>query len=389
MTKKATMTKYTDAEGHFVSLVGKGANQLPIKIIKQDKGDTQMKNFNLSNLFKSITKGSKEPVTVVAIATDKDPAILSGLLDDEGITPLKITKSEKNGNTIILEEVESNEDVHAVKLSDSLTVVVKGFTPWADDLVGNASFAEFVQTQSFFSSVYDASDALSSALRVTMYDADDKEDAKTKIAGILDQYKDYVLGIIDGLPTMAFKMEKALGEEQAETVVKTEGVEEGNTPAVDPAPEPEKTEPETKTDPEPETKVEGDQGGTQSVAQPEPTDPENTDTNTGGDAPTGTAGQEDLAVLIAKSIAEALPSALAGVLQPLNDRLDGLVQEGEQKDSVITALKQEVQKADKAASTALRTSATKSDNTPEPEQAEVFKGTGCIDTAVHRPELPK
>lgn len=257
------MTKYTEAEGHYISLVGKGANQMPFKIIKHDKGATKM--LNLANIVKKVMKGSKDPVEIVAIATTKDPEHLAGILKEEGLVPLTITKSEKDGNAIILEEVEEGVEVHAVKVSDNMTVIVKGFTSWAEDLVGATSFSEFVQTQSFFSSCYDASDALSSALRITMYDAADKEDAKTRIADLLDHYKDYVIGIIDGLPQLAFKMDKTIDEaeqkvkEALESKVTKSDTTDTSEPAKDPAPEPEvKQEPEVKTD-----------TATQSVAQPE------------------------------------------------------------------------------------------------------------------------
>lgn len=377
------MTKYTDAEGTFISLVGKGANQMPFKIIKQDKGATQM--LNLASIVKKVMKGSKDPVEIVAIATTKNPDHLAGILQEEGLVPVTITKSEKDGNAIILEEVDEGTEVHAVKVSENMTVIVKGFTPWADDLVGATSFSEFVQTQSFFASCYDASDALASALRVTMYDADDKEDAKTKVAALLDQYKDYVLGILDGLPQLAFKMDKTIDEaeqklkaELEKTVTKSEGADTPE-PAKEPETAPEPTNTETKTEPEVKTET-----GTQSVAQPSPTD---TNEPKGDDKPADEP-KEDQATLIAKAVAGSVGTAVNEALKPLLAAVGAIVQKDEEQKDVIAGLKETVTKAEKKLSTTVAGTVTKSDSTPaEDNSNDGFQGTGCIDTAIHRPTL--
>lgn len=335
MPKSTTMTKYTDSEANYISLVGRGANQIPLKIVKQDKGDTQM--FNLTNLMKKITKGAVDPVSIVAVATSKDPALLSPLLEEAGLEPTKITKSAKDGNLIAFGEIEDEAEVHAVQVSPDLTVIVKGFSPWADDLVGSATFSELVKTEAFFANVYDASDSLSTVIRTTMYNAGDKAEAKEEIAKVLTAYSDYVLGLIDGLPIIAFKMDKALteAEQQVQTEVQAE-VKADTAPTKDLEPTP-----------------------VQKSAEPVPA--------------------FDMT---------AFATAMATALQPLADKLDTVIQKADKADTEVEDLKQTVQKQADVLGTTVKTQVTKSDSAVDTQvQENAFAGTGCIDTAVSRPSL--
>lgn len=380
MPKSTTMTKYTDSEANFISLVGRGANQIPLKIVKQDKGDTQM--FNLSNVMKKIVKGAKEPVSIVAVVTSKDPALLTGLLAEEGLEPTKITKSAKDGNVIAFGEIENEADVHAVQVSKNLTVIVKGFTPWADDLVGSATFSELVKTEAFFANVYDASDSLAMVIRNNMYNAGDKADAKAEIAKALSAYTEYVLSLIDGLPIIAFKMDKVLTEAeevaQAEVQAGAQTAPVVDTP-VDPAPtdapvdpvpaqEPPK-EPETPTDKPAEVPVD--------PAQPIAQEP--------------AVVQKSAEVAPAfdmNAFATALTASMTSAIQPLADKLDTVIQKSAEAQSEVDTLKSTVQKQADVLGTTVKSSVTKSDSSVEVQpQEDAFVGTGCIDTSVHRPKL--
>lgn len=376
MPKSTTMTKYTDSEANYISLVGRGANQIPLKIVKQDKGDTQM--FNLTNLMKKITKGAVDPVSIVAVATNKDPALLSPLLEEAGLEPTKITKSAKDGNLIAFGEIENEADVHAVQVSPDLTVIVKGFTPWAEDLVGSATFSELVKTEAFFANVYDASDSLSTVIRTTMYNAGDKVEAKEEIAKVLAAYSDYVLSLIDGLPIIAFKMDKALTE--AEQQAQAE-VQAGAAPTEAPTEDPVDPAPVVDAPVEPE-------------AEKEPTeDPEPTPSDAAPVDETQPIAQEPAPV---QKSAEPVPAfdmtafatAMATALQPLADKLDTVIQKADKADTEVEDLKQTVQKQADVLSTTVKTQVTKSDSAVDTEvQENAFAGTGCIDTAVSRPSL--
>lgn len=384
MPKSTTMTKYTESEASYISLVGRGANQIPLKIVKQDKGDTQM--FNLTNLMKKITKGAQEPVSIVAVATSKDPALLTDVLAEAGLEPTKITKSAKDGNLIAFGEIENEADVHAVQVSKDLTVIVKGFTPWADDLVGSATFSELVKTEAFFANVYDASDSLAMVIRTNMYNAGDKADAKAEIAKALSAYTDYVLGLIDGLPIVAFKMDKALteAEAQAQAEVQTEAqktdgaapVEE--TQPTDPVADAPKEEPKPAED---ETKAD--------APTTDPVDPATDPAPVDGAQP---IAQEPAPVQKSAEPApfdmQAFATAMAAAMQPMADKLDTLIQKSAEADKEVDELKTQVQKQADKIGTTVKTSVTKSDSAVDKEvQQDAFAGTGCIDTSVHRPKL--
>lgn len=374
MPKSTTMTKYTESEASFISLVGKGANQIPLKIVKHDKGDTQM--FNISNVMKHIMKGAKDPVSIVAVVTSKDPALLTDVLAEEGLEPTKITKSVKDGNCIAFGEIENEADVHAVQVSKDLTVILKGFTPWADDLVGSATFSELVKTEAFFANVYDASDSLAMVIRNNMYNASDKAAAKAEIAKALSAYTEYVLGLIDGLPIVAFKMDKALTEaEEAEQKAVQEAAvtdapkEDEPAPVVDtPAP---------AADPAPEVTPEADPAP---ATDPAPTDPAQP------------IAQEPEVVQKAAEPAPfdmvAFTQAMSSVLQPIAEKLDTVIQKSAGADAAVLQLQEDVKKQGEALSTTAKSSVTKSDSSVDiNEPAPAFGGTGCIDTAVNRPKL--
>lgn len=388
-----TKTKYTDPEARYISLVGRGANQIPLKIIKQDKGAPQM--LNISNLIKKVTKSAKEPVEIVAVATTKDPALLDGFLKEHELEPVKVTKSAKDGNLITIQEVEDESGLHAVQVSKDLTVIVKGFTPWAEDLVNLASFAEVVKADSFFANVYDASDALSDVIRHAMWNSDSKDAAKTEISGKLNEFKDYVLSLIDGLPIVAFKMDKALDEaEQAlAEEVKTQVAKSDNTPDPEPTPsadpEPKKEGEDDGKEPEKDpTEGQDPEPAKDPEPTPEPTpetEPEKDPKEEGAQSVAQTVQKTDNAFDIG-ALATAIGNQFAAAMQPLNEKLDQVIQKSAQVDEQIEDVKTQVQKTAKTVSTTVASTITKSDSTPDDEPEE-FKGTGCIDTAFYRPEL--
>lgn len=201
----------TNAIATYVSLVDKGANQIPFKVIKSDEsGSTKMKLLDLAGLGTRVTKGFAAPEVIAIASTNPDTDAVTLALKSAGFNVIKTQKSAGEATLYISEEVEDASLTHTVKMSDGTAVVLKGFNSWADDLIESANFSDILAATSFFYSISDASNALSTTLRALLEGSSNPQEAKNAAATILQQYTEYVLAQIGGLPTIAFKADAAI-----------------------------------------------------------------------------------------------------------------------------------------------------------------------------------
>lgn len=121
-----------------------------------------------------------------------------------------IDKAVKNEDHTIsyLQSEEIPTDAKAIRLSDQVLVVVdKGFVPCAD--LSESDFASSVNASGFYQGVDSALDVLFGKICSILQDADDPKGASTDIGNLVDGFKDYVGGLVKGLPTEAFKADLA------------------------------------------------------------------------------------------------------------------------------------------------------------------------------------
>lgn len=188
-----------------VSLVERGANGSPIKILKEQ----QPMQINLN----AIRKTTDPAPTAKAILVEKDSIdkyrdILKAAGFDIDNPP---NGREDHGGTVVFKFETFNEaDISPVRMADDLAFVVdKSFSPWN----GPMQFSEQIKAEGFYPSLYIASEVLVESIM----DAARREDMATptdlrrEVGEIVKQFSEYATGLAGALPREAFTVMKSLG----------------------------------------------------------------------------------------------------------------------------------------------------------------------------------
>lgn len=202
-------TKMSEAKAEFISLVERGANRIPFKIIKQEKDMKGMAGLDLARIFKG--DASKKSPAVVAIAAMKDEKLESvkEKLAQAGFTVEKM--EEREDGSVVFKQEDFDGETIAIKMGD-VVLVTKGFSPYSMELnsAEGTTFKEVCDAQGFYPGIRTAmevlSDSVGSVLRVSANPAE----ASSSITKLFSEAQAYVRAMVSGLPTKAFKMEDAV-----------------------------------------------------------------------------------------------------------------------------------------------------------------------------------
>jgi len=201
--------KLDNVDVDYISLVARGANRVPFRIIKSQ--EPRMINLsNLKTLLKkkdTVKKQSLYGVVLPKALADNEQIMAA--VAKAGIAIDK--KVEKDGVVLLKQEDgEAGDKAVTLKLSDNVAVVLKMFTGVSSD----ADFNEILKTQGFYPGFSMATEALYMAVRNVLMDDAVKspDDAVAKVDTALDQFHQYVVGILAEVPPTAFKVEKAVGD---------------------------------------------------------------------------------------------------------------------------------------------------------------------------------
>lgn len=218
-------TELVGTRVNFVSLVKRGANRIPFRIVKEDKDMMDLYKIG-RNLFQ---KTEAAPQIVAAIIKDgADINAIAALFKQAGLDPKTFQKAQGEGfTTVSVEGYADLTETSVVKMSDDFAIVVtglqKGFKDWDFD---GSSFAEVLKVSGHYSSMRTAMEAFSEVARTALYDSDNPAAAASAVSKAADEFKQYVVSLTGALPVHAFKMEQALAKEAAKNGT-GEGVEAG------------------------------------------------------------------------------------------------------------------------------------------------------------------
>lgn len=215
MRIKTTLKEMKEADVRFISLVTRGANRIPFRIVKSDKENGMIDLGNIKKVLKGekVTPKSEAPEVVAVVVMDHDEATLEGVkkaLADNGLTFDKATKNEDG--TVVLASGDLPADAHIVRLSEDMAVVMKGFAPYGEALSNSTNFSDVMAAQGYYQGLRTACDAAVSTISNILYKAESGVDASSKVSDVLSKFSTYVNTLTKGLPTSAFKAEVAVAE---------------------------------------------------------------------------------------------------------------------------------------------------------------------------------
>lgn len=218
-------TKMIKPKADMISLVERGANRIPFKIMKQEN---EMKVFDLGSIFTRKSEKGPEVVGVVTMKGDKFDAVKDAIVAS-GFDVADVQEHEDG--SVVFKQGDMEGETTVVRISDELALITKGFSPYNMDLstANGESFAEACAAQGFFPGVNTVMEVLSQSVRETLYSAKTPSEAASGIDKLFREAGAYVKTMVSSLPVKAFKMEQDIPDV---AITKQDGEQEsGNAPA--------------------------------------------------------------------------------------------------------------------------------------------------------------
>lgn len=220
-TVKVKATKMSKGNVSFISLVERGANRIPFKIIKQEKDMAgHFAGLDLGSIF-STRKAETPPVTpeVVAVVTMKGEGFDSIKDQIEKVGFSIADAEEMEDGSVVFKQGDMEGDTTVVRLSDHVGVVVKGFSPYSMEMAvsEDLSFSDACAAQGFYPGIRVVMEVLTSSIGSIAQKAETPAACAKAIDKMFDEAKAYVSSFVAGLPVKAFKLEDIAPEQVEET----------------------------------------------------------------------------------------------------------------------------------------------------------------------------
>lgn len=200
-----------DVDVKRISLVKRGANQIPIRLTKSDEeGDKPMLQFE--KLLRKSRASAPAAIVGVAVLDGADVNAVKALMAEHAPT-LKCDLVEKtDGATLIFKaEGEDLEKSFPVKVGDELVLMFK-LAKAFDSYPGATDFITNIETAGFYPSLRVACDVMTETAFQIMFKSTSPEDAAEQLKKAGKQFADYLAGMAQVLPAEAFKIDKAVAE---------------------------------------------------------------------------------------------------------------------------------------------------------------------------------
>jgi len=203
---KAEANELSDVDVGWVSIVKRGANRIPIRIMKSED---DMLSLNLSNLF---SKADGLPgVVAVAVSKGADIDSAKARIEKAGLS-VADQREHDDGVTLFVQPGENLEqpDLEPVQIDDAMAVVVKNAglkKTFSDYNFESTEFKEVMGQEGFFPSLSAAHGVLGATISNIMQKADDAGAAKEQISKAIGDFGMFVAGLVGSIPITAFKLE--------------------------------------------------------------------------------------------------------------------------------------------------------------------------------------
>lgn len=225
MTKKVVLnaTELTNVDVQYVSLVKRGANRIPFRIIKQESSEM----IDLSKLFKR-EKAPENVVRAVLMAKSDFTEAAKSLLHEAS---LKTDAAVEDGDYVLLkQDGEMPECTSIVRINKHLALVVENpvfpvtkTDNWAD------LFTSQVRDAGFYPEPRIASSFVAQATEAVMATA--KQEQEQALASVMKAHADYTQAYVKAVPAEFITLAVALAD-ALEVAEKTEEPE-AEVPAVE------------------------------------------------------------------------------------------------------------------------------------------------------------
>lgn len=285
---KVRAKEMLDADIEYISLVDRGANRMPIKIIKSDEVDPKMTTHNI---FKTEIDCHVASIEIKkGEGFDNARKILSDLgfetkYQEEGDESIKFI--QKNDVDLDFDEDETE---FPLQLSEDVTFYMTAKA--ADFSSLSSTFADAIKKAQFFPALGASLDAIHNVIvtNVTMAEEIDKE----SISKSLEDFSKHIMKLVESLPEQVIKAEQALRKGAAGSTDLADGQDNPNASAATTETEEEDDDAKAKAgDPNPSAESASNQPGQEAgAASADNADKDKADAGDGGDGGTPAASEE-------------------------------------------------------------------------------------------------
>ena len=228
---KLNVNKLGDPTVNYISLVSRGANRIPFRIVKHEKQESSMidlASLNLSKLFK--TEKAAESTTpqpaIVGFVTMKDENfdLVKKHLKDAGFKISSIAE-EADGSVVFKQQDEMPEEFAVLKMSDALLVLVDNLD--AEGAVDGTIYESLLKEDSFLPSQTIASQGMTLAMEEISAANEPTAEKVAKMELVTKDYNDYLAKLFSWVPSQLNVMAGMLDKEiKARSGIKPEATVE-------------------------------------------------------------------------------------------------------------------------------------------------------------------
>jgi len=214
MKLKMVANKLENPDVTHISLVERGANQIPFRIIKAATENGMIDLRKVGTLLHARKAAEDKTPVIVGVVVEKDEKIeaVKAHLTKAGFS-VDTVEEQEDGSLIFKQTDDSVDGTTVVKMSDKLLLLVKGYSPYKV----KGSFMEKLQADKFFPGMTMATQTLMEYVGNTLYTEESmsQDDAVAKVDGALAEYHAYVVDLLKNVPSTAFKAEGFVAQEYA------------------------------------------------------------------------------------------------------------------------------------------------------------------------------
>jgi len=213
MTRKKVIIQareLSEMDVNIISLVKRGANRIPFRIVKSD-GESTM---NISNLFVWKQEPQLPAVVACVLAKTANHDAYTKALNEGGFEVDHVNIAEDETVTLMFTKSDEMEDAVALKISDDAALIVVGVEKGLLSFPDSNSFIENITKAGFAPSYHIANEILNETVGNIIFSEGDAAETKEAVSKAISDFGGYIEAILSTIPVQAFKAEEILTEVQ-------------------------------------------------------------------------------------------------------------------------------------------------------------------------------
>ena len=211
------LRKLSDLDVKFVSLVDRGANRIPFRIIKSQEKDMSLDlskmGFRVKKAASEHAKAQTAKVSAIILSSGDDAVVakVRTLLAQHGIDLTEQTHFEDGTVALHKEDSAFMDGGTIVRMSDSMAVVLVDMGDHLSNLKKSA-FGEIAETNGYFDGPNLIMATANALVKEGVQKADSPEATATLIRDSMEGVQQYLGFLTMALPSSVLKVEEAVGE---------------------------------------------------------------------------------------------------------------------------------------------------------------------------------